>query len=603
MRLNNKEEPLTPICATENVPLFVMYIKGELSVEHKTKLNKHLKNCIDCKMNLAYVEEILAFKHSLSADEKTLLLKYLSDPLFYYFINNTRKQVLSDVKELLKEVNVHNDKNFETKKDLTKKEATNKNYKKPSHSYLVLTISITTFLSLASLIVLALSTKYPTLQSYIPFSKTDNSVVEEKLPSNLDFTLPINSLKTVENNLYKDLNIAMDEFLSTQNRAALTKAELIAKDIELRYQDNYGVDLVSYYQSVPESTRDNLLIARKNLQKLINESSGDKYQEHLVESQIIEKTFLNFGNLPEAYKTKTLINKLYVQSHKHDEAKQLSQEGLTFSLNKKYLCLQVDFLLWQAKYLSKIPDFISAEESFVKVIDLSTKLNLQKIRNSAGASLATIYYQTDDNEKAFNLAKKLLQLNFDNYKNPQIIGLLQIAGLSSFNLGYYSLAESYLREAVKNSQEINSPAFTIRSYAFLGLIFAEQKNFAQAEEFYAKAKLLLANITETNSRLEALAVIIGYQAKTKLLTNDNEQALVLYQQKLDIMKEIKLQSNLETSQIHQAMSTALIALGQNQMAKTHSTIANHYKQLAKTNNEIANCLLSLAPTKCGFAQE
>jgi len=607
MKLNNRED-LTPICATENVPLFVMYVKEELPEKHKSKLESHLSQCADCKMNLAYINEILQFKHHLSIDEKTLLLKYLSDPLFYYFANNIRKKVLEDVKEIVKEakakvneVNEVNNTIDARVKDFGKAEKLPKKlHQQIPYPYLVLTTSIILFLSLGISIVLALSSKYPALQSYLPFSNS-TSAVEERLPTNLGSELSINLAKTTEINRYQQLDTAIDEFLATKDRTHLEQAESIAKDIQLFYEDNYGVDLVSYYQSVPESTINNLSIIRKQLQKLINESSGDKYQEHLAESQIIEKTFLSFGNLPEAYKAKALITKLSVQLHK-DDAKKIANEGLIFSLNNQYLYLQLDFLLWEAKRLSKIPDFVSAEEKFTQTIDLATKLNLQKIRNSAGASLATIYYQANDNEKAFNLAKKLLLLNFGNYKNPQIIGLLQIAGLSSFNLGYYQLAESYLTEAAKNSQEINSPAFAIRSYSFLGLIFAEQKNFTQAEEFYSKAKLLLSNITETNSRLEALAVIVGYEAKAKLLANDNQQAVALYQQKLDIMEKIKLQSNLETSQIHQAMATALIALGETQSAKEHSTIAKHYTDLAKINNEMANCLLSLAPTKCGSVQ-
>ncbi|MFY9225066.1 MAG: zf-HC2 domain-containing protein, partial [Blastocatellia bacterium] len=316
MKLNNRED-LTPICATENVPLFVMYVKGELPEQHKSKLEAHLSHCADCKMNLAYVKEILQFKHPLSADEKTLLLKYLSDPLFYYFIHDIRKKVLSDVRDILKEVNIHlKSDNIKIHKD-EKPEFSKLAYQKRSYSYAVMTLAIAGFLSLGSLIVLGLSVKYPALQSYLPFSNSASPVVEERLPSNLNSDFQINLSKATENNLYKNLDTTIDEFLSTQDRQHLAKAESIAKNIKLLYEDNYGVDLVSYYKSVPDSALDQLSICRKQLFELINLPPGDGYKQTLEKAQQLEKDLLKLGNIIEVYRTKTLISKSSVFLHEN----------------------------------------------------------------------------------------------------------------------------------------------------------------------------------------------------------------------------------------------------------------------------------------------
>lgn len=424
MRLNNRED-LTPICATENVPLFVMYVKGELPEQHKSKLEAHLSHCADCKMNLAYVKEILQFKHPLSADEKTLLLKYLSDPLFYYFIHDIRKKVLSDVRDILKEVNIHlkNNENIEAYKDGKINQPSKLAYQKRPYSYAVMTLAIAGFLSLGSLIVLGISVKYPALQSYLPFSKQNSLAINETSSNSLSSDFQINLSKATENNRYQQLDVAIDEFLSTQNREHLVKAESIAKDIQLFYEDNYGVDLVSYYKTVPSLAIEPLSIHRKKLVELTNQATGDDYKQRLADSQKLEAQLLSFGNLIEAYKTKALINKLHVQLHNDKEASFITEAGLTFSNKNNYLLLEADFLLWKAKRLCEVPDFINAQEAFLKVIDLGNKLRTTKLVTSAGTSLAFLHYNQNDDEKAFALAKNTL-LSFSDYKNTQAITLL-----------------------------------------------------------------------------------------------------------------------------------------------------------------------------------
>lgn len=602
MRLNDKEEPFTPICTTENIPLFVMCLKNELSTEHKAKLDSHLRDCDDCKVNFAYVKEILDSKHTISLDEKTLLLKYLTDPLFYYFANNIRKKILMDVKELLQEASIEvkkmNGSGIDTSESKPSRALT-KLHQVP-YPYFVLTLSIMLFFSLGISVILVLSSKYPTLRSYLPFSNSASPVVEERLPNNLDFTLPTMSLPNrAETNRYQEFDAAIDEFLTTQDRQYLIKAETIAKDIQLFYEDNYGVDLVGYYKTVPSLAMENLLVCHKKLSNLFEQTKVDNYQERLLESQKLKKEFLALGNTLEASKVDTLISKISIQLRDFKTATLLIEQGTKFAEKNNYIFLQTHFLLWQAKQLCQAPDFFEAKKVLLQVIDLATKLNLNKVVNSAGTSLAMIYYRDNNNEEAFYLTKKLLG-NLTNYENEQAISFLQIAGLTSFNLGYYQIADYYLKEAIKNSQQINSPPLIARSYAFLGLTFSEQKKFAEAENNYFLAQQQLNYIKNNIVQKEVLSIIIGYKAKNTLLKQDYQQALTLYEQKLSLIKEINLGSNLELTQVNEAMAIAYLALGEKAKAQEHNTIAKHHKTLATSKNETTNCLLSLVPINCNY---
>ena len=95
-----------------------------------------------------------------------------------------------------------------------------------------------------------------------------------------------------------------------------------------------------------------------------------------------------------------------------------------------------------------------------------------------------------------------------------------------------------------------------------------------------------------------MAWVTGYKAKLRLLENNYDQAIKLYENKLSIMDKIHLVNNLEISQSHEAIALALLALDQKGKAQQHSAIAKNYENLAKANNEITNCLLALVPSDC-----
>jgi len=598
MRLNNKED-LTPICATENVPLFVMYVKGELTEKHKSKLEAHLSHCADCKMNLAYVKEILQFKHPLSADEKTLLLKYLSDPLFYYFIHDIRKKVLSDVRDILKEVNIHikNNENIEAYKDGKINQPSKLSYQKRPYSYAVMTLAIAGFLSLGSLIVLGLSVKYPALQSYLPFSNSTSPVVEERLPSNLNSDFQINLSKATENNLYQQLDTAIDEFLSTKNREHLVKAESIAKDIQLFYEDNYGVDLVSYYKNVPEHLITRLSTSRKKMFELINSKPGDGYTKALEETEQLSSNLLDVGNIIETYRVKTLKNKLHVILRDYELANALTKEGLKFCSDKKYLFLEAYFSLWQAKALTETGEFNKTEQHFFQTISLAEKLSLVDIIINASSSLAAIYHLNNHNEKALTLSQSLL-LKSSVLKKEQIITLMQISGLSAFNLQYYSLSSSCLKEAIRLSEEIKNPAFLARSYTLLSLTLAEKKDFLESESYHLKAIDSANSLNDPVSKLNTLSIITGYYAKAKLIEGNFYEAAKNYEQTLEMMETLGLKNHLQLSQLNEGLAIALKATKENKQSQKYLAIANYYRKLADDGKESTNCLLSFIPRPC-----
>ncbi len=603
MRLNNREEPLTPICATENIPLFVMYLKNELPSEHKAKLDKHLRDCDDCKVNFLYVEEILKDRHPISMDEKTLLLKYLTDPLFYYFANNVRKKVLEDVKELLQEAKIEVKKMASSDIDTTTSKPTKPLTKlhQVSYPYFVLTVSIILFFSLGISLVLVLSSKYPQLQSYLPFSNSASPVVEEKLPSNLDFTLPTMSLpKTAENNRYQQLDTAIDQYLESKDISYLKEAEKIANSLKTKYQDHYGVDLVTYYRSVPSLTISKLLIYRKEMFSLINASAGEQYQklQQLLEnSKTLEKNLTELGNIIEAYRVKAFISQLAVFLFDYNVSQLTTQDGIKFATKNKYLFLEGYFSLWQAKRLTTIGSFNETQKAFEKVILIGQKIELSDLIISSQLSLSTIYHLSNNDKQSLEIAANLLSQP-EKLKKDRIITLLQIAGLASFNLKYYQLSDSYLQESLSLAQELNNPSHVARTYTFLSLISAEAGNFQESDNYHLKALDTVEGLKDKSNRLTTLIAISGYYAKAKLKQEDFSQAAIAYKESLEAIKELGQENNLMISQLNEGLALALKGMKNNLEAQQYMAKANHHRKLAENNKQKTNCLLSFVPKTC-----
>ncbi len=613
MKPNERELPENS-CTKLPVKLLIFYANGKLNKHQEHLIDAHCGECDKCRNALAYIYEIIKGKETLSLDQQTLLLKYLHDPIYKNNIEkikkSIKKEILSEIKLLLADNNQFTDENS---KDPTRKADNNtiynltdenksntrfsdfitknlRNFTSVNFSYssLIFILSIIVFFSLSIFTYLALT------------KSTQKKSISSSTSSNFPKTIiptPTKQEKKADNNLYQQLDSSIEQYLESKNLDYLKQAENIAKDIQDKYKDNYGTDLVSYYRTVPLSSLEQLLIAHKSLSKIFDQILTDNYQQHLKTTQKLEKDFLSLGNMIEAYKAKFLSGKLYEQLYNHKESELITEEGLKFSIDNKYLFLKVNFLLWKAKRLSQISDFITAEEIFLEVIEISNKLNLYKNSNSAASSLAMIYYRNDENEKAFNLCKKSLE-NFSDYNNTQAISFLQVAGLSAFSLHYNDIAVSYLKKSITYSEILNAPAVTARSYAFLALIISEQNQFDQANDYFLLAEKQQQNISDDIFRQETLGIIIGYQAKANLLKKDYNKALELYQSKLNIIEKLHLNNNLEISQINEAMAMALLALGQKEKAQEHIATARRYHNIARVKKETNNCLLSLAPSNC-----
>ncbi len=605
MSLDDLYNDLPEDCRKLNIKLFFLYTKAQLSKEQERFIDVHCGKCDHCRANLAYVYEIVKGSERLSTDGQTLLLKYLHDPIFRdtieKFKNNIREEILAEVKHLINDnlkdasLNIvkigssvaddsnHLDKAISNPSQISIPNTFNKIINeitniKPNYSYFVSAFLVVLLFTLSILSYLAINSK--------PNQNLDNANISSFSQQD----------KQVTTNLYQDLDTAINQYLESKTTDDLNKANLIAKTIEDKYGDKYGVDLVNFYHSVPETAIEQLDNCRKRFAKLQAMPKADNYQQRLELAESLINEFYLLGDLAESFKVKLFLAKCLLKTYKYTELSSLLNTSLSFTKEHNYSMLEGYFLLWKGKYLSLTDTFTNTEIVFRDALNIGKIINSDDLVINAGNCLSALYHTNNEDQKALEITQVLLAKTQEN--NELFIGLNQIAGLSAFNLGFHTLSESYLNSAIKRAEEINNPYLIATSWAFLGVTLAENKNFQLSEMAYLNSNKAIDQIKEQHSKLDALSIVLGYQAKANLLAGNFEKAANLYKETLSSIKELGIRNNLEMAQLNEALAIAVKNLGKDSEAQEYTTIANNYKKLSTDKNETSNCLLSFLPANC-----
>ncbi|KAF0244037.1 MAG: hypothetical protein FD167_3696 [bacterium] len=286
-------------CTNENIHLFIKYMRGELHRKEERQVDNHVQQCQDCFFNFAYVEEIFRNRQKLSVDEKTLLFKYISDPIWQHEHNKLKQQIKQEVLAELKLLNnlansaganKNDNANPTSKSDkVNNSDINSSNTRKQSKES---NDTNTTLISQSSqrlahrgqsiFIAVAFTIIFLSLSAtiFLIVKNQNLSLFTSSAITTPNTTIANNTSNTsADNNLYQQLDSAIDRYLESKSNSHLEQAQDIAKDIERKYGDKYGFDLVRYYQTVPFLVLEKLLICRKKLAELTNQASGDDYRQ------------------------------------------------------------------------------------------------------------------------------------------------------------------------------------------------------------------------------------------------------------------------------------------------------------------------------------
>lgn len=129
-----------------------------------------------------------------------------------------------------------------------------------------------------------------------------------------------------------------------------------------------------------------------------------------------------------------------------------------------------------------------AQDNLDKALELAKKENnLEQVYRSKSL-LGGLYIKKEQYQKAINLLIEALNYfsNKGSFIREQAAISTQI-GNAYLELQNYDQAEKYLIDALKLFKDINDLSGLLASYAFLGSIFEEKRNYLKAIDFYQKS--------------------------------------------------------------------------------------------------------------------
>jgi tetratricopeptide (TPR) repeat protein len=408
----------------------------------------------------------------------------------------------------------------------------------------------------------------------------------------------ITGLSVVNDDLnpYEQLDLFIDDYLWTENKKDLSKAETIALEIKKNKGDNYGIDLVKYYRTVKITDFGKLASLRKELKDSEKSAfSANDSERHISKVIQMEEEFVASGNILESYRAKCLLAKTYLLTS-NPAYEFLLDRGISYAESNNYLFLKAHFLLWKAKGESNDLDEVKAKERLEEVLTLSKTLQLNDIIPTLTMSLAGVYQKHGENNKALEISEEALNIPPSKYTTT--IALLHVAGMASFGLGKYDLSDKYFQEAIVLAQQYKDSFNLSLSYSLAGSLAGERSNFVESQELLAKAEKAANDVRDERPKAHLIVTAKGYEAKIQLKQGNYLEASLLYKEALLHLKKIGIEANLlEASQLNEGLAVALGRV-KSKDSGDHYAVAKYLFRESGAKIQEINCLLSFLPGQC-----
>jgi tetratricopeptide (TPR) repeat protein len=407
---------------------------------------------------------------------------------------------------------------------------------------------------------------------------------------------------------YDLLESAIDDYLSatiSSNKTVaddfLRTAEKIAAEMATLTGERFGLDLVSFYRTVPAHSVEQFIKARKLYKEARETIKLNDYTQGLEIASKAKTAFDRLDSNLEIEKTEILIGKSLVKLSRSKEAEKILKKGGIKAAITNHLYSHAQFLGWLGENYSNISNYTHAVEILEQAIQVVRPLDVPEFSNSLSMLLSSIYSVTNDNERAFLMAHKTLEEAIRT-NHPFSIQVIDVLGLSAFNLGFPALAENYLKKAIELASNQQKFPHIAMANTYLGIIMAEQRKDNEAEQSFQKAFQSLYKIEDKTIRIQLEFMVTGYHARAQMLTGNSKQAVDLYTKALTLGEKGKIEEKIILSQMRQGLGECLAALGNYKGAESEFRAALSLRQSAQTIEQ-NNSLLSFSVTNKSLEEQ
>jgi tetratricopeptide (TPR) repeat protein len=428
--------------------------------------------------------------------------------------------------------------------------------------------------------------------------KAQQAIAEQRIKA-LDVHLK-ESDTTTKSTRYNRLDKYLDEYISRQlagNSAAaataISDASLLAEEMARKTGEQIGKSLVTFYREVSLDKLPELQKARSIRAEAAIASEKNQFDGLMEKLDQAKDIFDLFNATAEILRVDLESIRILVRRRENSKAQLITEQILPIVNKSRYRYLEAYILYWQANNISETSSFDEAINIAQKSIGIFQQLDLPQLAVRPAMLITSIYYTTDRNREAFEQSYQQFKLAGEK-KFTVPIQLIQILGLTAFNLKYPELAENYLNHALDMAIKQDLKPQIAMAYTFLGLIQAEQGEWNNSENHFAQAFQALNKFPQNEKAYKFTDVLIsGYYARTQLLAGNIAKSKEFYQRALHLADEIKIEQKLALSQLHQGLGECLIAEGNIAQAKQVLTIAVAFDKQALTIYLLSRLLVSI----------
>jgi tetratricopeptide (TPR) repeat protein len=403
---------------------------------------------------------------------------------------------------------------------------------------------------------------------------------------------------------YELLDSHIDDYLkalasgsSSEALNILSKADHIADRLAEKSGDQFGRDLVSFYRSMPSDLIVPLREARSMRLEVEKRKGNEDYSPFLQKTYETRAIFERCGSSCDLEQIDIQIVRYLYSMGEVSRAKEHLDSVMERASENRHHYSYAQYLIYQGRYFMDSADSAGARASLEKAIQIASQLDMPQLISRAMVSLAYLHHSTNENARAFELSYEALESTRAINDRFRMLQLMQVLGISLFNLDYPTLADHYMKNATALAGELNHPYMYALSKSYAAIMQAEQNNFRTAEDLFTEAFNSFDKVTDTGLRSRIEFYVTGYYARSQMLAGNVERAVEFYSRALYLGGEAKIEEKLTLSQLHQGLGECLMARGDLKGAESQFAAAVALNSEAQARAERSNPLLTFAVTR------
>jgi len=364
--------------------------------------------------------------------------------------------------------------------------------------------------------------------------------------------------------------------------ADVFRALTLAGEMEAAKGDRFVSGIVSYYQKLPREK----LPAIKDAHELANQghsaSLRSNYNEALILYSMAKDRFEMAGDKSEAIFTDYWVSYSYLAARKTTESQLALGRISSTAADGKYLWLQAQALSLLGSIQYQNTDQGQSIKYVKQALDIA--FDIEDTRNIVRnfTMLGYLYHYLKEHDQALHYFQNCLKVAHSSWPGSRQMWRTNITMAPALNaLGFYEVADDYLKESLSFIEEFNDPAQIYLSYSSLGDLYSTLGNQTEAIRMAKLGYETAKSLSKTEAGLEWAAYSSLKLGNLYYKFGDTKQALNYYDDCIRWYQ--KLQNQIMVYDAHKGRLLCYLANNDNDAAEKEIQATLSYTEKYRPN--------------------